>query len=295
MHAAAAVTSDVWPGLIRQPHTHPTPPPSHPAAVTERFVFRVPKTYPLECVGPVMCAGVTLYDPLRRYGAGPGVTVGVVGVGGLGVIGIKLARALGADVVAVTRGAAKDGIARRAGAQRVVHSTDAASMAAEAGCVDLLLNCVPVEHDYWAYAPLLRRGSGKHVLLGMHGGFVAAVALGASDAAGASCRRSRGSIRYSMNGGVPATQEVIDLCAAHDIRPEIAVVPVERLGYVLEQLDASNESGVRYVLDIAGSLRADAEGAASRCAAAPPPRLGKAAPIRAGAIAKSVWAQLWRA
>lgn len=114
--------------------------------VHEDFGIRIPRGFPLEAAGPIMCSGVTLYDPLRRYGR-PGDRVGVVGLGGLGVIGIKIARAMGFRVTAITRSANKSALAMKAGADRVVLSDGAGQLDAAAGTVDLLLNCVPDEHD----------------------------------------------------------------------------------------------------------------------------------------------------
>jgi len=115
--------------------------------VHESFGVKIPAGYPLEAAGPVMCSGVTLYDPMRVYGVKAGTRVGVIGIGGLGSIGVKIAKALGATVTAVTRSAGKAELARKCGADAVVISSDAASMAGAAGSIDLLLNTIPFEHD----------------------------------------------------------------------------------------------------------------------------------------------------
>ena len=141
--------------------------------VHEKFAIRIPATFPLEYAGPVMCAGVTLFDPLRRYGAGPGVRVAVVGIGGLGQMGVKIARAMGCEeVTAVSRGEGKRAFALQCGATAFVASSDPAAMAAARGTFDLILNTIPIEHDYMPYKALLSR-RGKLVMLGLNTGLVA--------------------------------------------------------------------------------------------------------------------------
>jgi hypothetical protein len=236
--------------------------------VHERFAVVVPKAYPLELAGPVMCAGVTLFDPLRRYGAGPGTRVGVVGVGGLGQFGLAIAKALGCTVTAITRSAGKADFARGLGASSVIVSTDAADMSRARGAraLDLILNTIPIEHDYHVYSALLAAG-GKQVMLGLNSGLIAGFAVDAM-----TCGSSR--VKGSGIGGIEATQAVIDLCAKNNIRPVVKVVPVEEVNRVYEDLDHANDSGVRYVIDIA-TLN---DGAAARCAAAAPPKFGPPAP-----------------
>ena len=152
--------------------------------VHERFVVRIPQSYPLEAAGPVMCAGVTLYSPLRRYG-GPltaegvfarPIRVAVVGLGGLGSIGCKIAAAMGASVTAITRSQAKaDFATTKCSATYTLLSNDPRAMAAARGTFNLVLNTIPVEHDWSVYTPLLTP-NGKHVLLGLHSGLVAGIA-----------------------------------------------------------------------------------------------------------------------
>ncbi|KOO22311.1 alcohol dehydrogenase [Chrysochromulina tobinii] len=237
--------------------------------VHERFAVIIPKTYPLECAGPVMCAGVTLFDPLRRYGAGKGTRVAIVGVGGLGQMGIRIAKALGCVVTAITRTAGKADFARECGADEVIVSTDAEQMlrARRARALDLVLNTIPSEHDYSPYTALLS-GGGRQIMLGLNTGLIAGMVVN-----GLCCGRSR--VAGSGIGGIEATQAVIDLCDKHGIKPFIKVVPVENLNRVYEELEKCNESGARFVLDIAGSLNEDAF---KRCAEAAPPNLGPPAP-----------------
>lgn len=114
--------------------------------VHERFGIKLPEGYPLEYAGPVMCAGVTLYDPLRRYGAGPGARVAIIGLGGLGQMGVCIAKAMGCHVTAVSRAEAKRQLAQACGADAYVPSADAAAMKAAHGSCDLVLNTIPADH-----------------------------------------------------------------------------------------------------------------------------------------------------
>jgi D-arabinose 1-dehydrogenase-like Zn-dependent alcohol dehydrogenase len=239
----------------------------------EHFVVKIPENYPLEFAGPVMCAGVTLFDPLRRYGAGAGSRVAVVGLGGLGVMGVKIAKAMGATVTVVSRTLRKKALADACRADAMVDSTDAAAMAAARGAFDLVLNTIPSEHDYTVYTALCARAGCKHIILGLNS------ALAASFAAGPIvCGSNR--VRGSGIGSIEATQAVIDLCAAHDIRPVIQTIPVEKINSVYETLSKNNDEGVRYVIDIA-TLN---EGAFARCKDVAAPKLEPSPPLSFGAI-----------
>jgi len=239
--------------------------------VHEAFGVRIPAGYPLECAGPVMCAGVTLYSPLVRYGARAGTKVAIVGLGGLGVMGVKIAAALGCDVAAVSRSGAKRALAAAAGATRFVDSSSALDLQGARGAFDLVLNTIPGEHDYTVYTALAAP-SGKHVVLGLNS------VLAASFVTGAIACGTR--VKGSGIGSIAETQAVVDLCAKAGIRPELKVIPVEGVNAAYEALDRANDAGVRYVIDL-GTLDA---GAGARCAAAPPPALGPAKPLSVGAI-----------
>ena len=123
----------------------------------EHFVCKVPDNLPLEQVGPLMCAGITMYDPLRHWGAvgGEKMTIGIAGVGGLGTMGIKLAKALGHRVVAITRSADKIDICKKKGADTVLVSSDPESFKSEMGNIDLILDSIPANHQAGDYIPLL--------------------------------------------------------------------------------------------------------------------------------------------
>jgi uncharacterized zinc-type alcohol dehydrogenase-like protein len=222
---------------------------------------------------PQSPAGVTLYDPLRRYGAGKGTRVAVVGLGGLGTIGLKIAAALGCTVTAVSRSRAKAAQAAAAGATAFIDSSSVADMAAAAGSFDLVLNTIPTEHDFAPYTALVARSGGKHVILGVNSALAACLFT-------ASFLPSARVVSSSI-GSIAATQEVMDLCAEHGIRPDLRIIPVEGINAAYEALDSSNDAGVRYVIDIAGSLN---EGAVERCKASPPPKLGPGTPLTISSV-----------
>lgn len=226
--------------------------------VQERFAILIPEKYPLEMAGPVLCSGITVYTPLKLYGA---KRVGVVGLGGLGVMGVKIARAMGATVTAISRSASKRDFAMSIGAHKYFASSTDDPVP---DSLDLVINTVPVNHDHTLYTKLLSK-NGKHVLLGLH-----ASALAAMFASILTLGKSR--LAFSGIGGIPDTQEVIDLCAANDIFPEIQVHAVTDINRIYEKLDASNDAGKRYVLDIAGSLTKDTFATLDT---APPTKLGE--------------------
>lgn len=214
--------------------------------VQERFGIKIPKSYPLEMAGPVMCAGITMYDPLKAFKAQPGDKVGIVGLGGLGVMGVKLAKALGCHVVAISRSESKKAFAEKCGAMAFLASSDAAQMDEHYRSFDLILNTIPSDHDESIYTALLKK-SGHHVLLGLNSSTFGAFAVNAMTF-GAS------KVTFSGIGGIPNTQEVIDLCDANKIYPEIEIHSVRELNRIYEKLDSSNDAGKRYVLDIANTL-----------------------------------------
>lgn len=209
--------------------------------VHHKFAVLIPDDYPLESAGPVMCAGVTLYDPLKRYGATEGSVVAIVGIGGLGDMGIKVAKALGCSVTAISSTSSKETLAKAAGADVYICSSDAAAMASNAGRFDLVLNTIPSEHDYNAFTPLLKK-TGKHVILGLNSAIV-----GATIASSIVCGTR---FRASGIGGIKATQEVIDLCAKNKIYPNIEIVGAEKMNSVYETLDSKNIGALRFVLDV---------------------------------------------
>lgn len=136
-------------------------------SVHERFVIRVPESYPLELAGPIFCSGITMYSPLKHWGAmNGGKRVGIIGIGGLGQMGIRLAKAMGNEVTAISTSPKKEAKAREIGAAHFVVSTDTESMKAAEGSLDLILNTVAADHQTFPYTSLLDK-SGTLVLIGL--------------------------------------------------------------------------------------------------------------------------------
>ena len=227
--------------------------------VHERFGVRLPEGYPLEFAGPVMCAGVTLYDPLKRYGAGAGSHVAIVGLGGLGQMGVRIAKAMGCHVTAISRLEAKRSLAQDCGADAFIASANADAMRAAHNTMDLVLNTIPADHDYHAFTRLCKRADGKHIILGLNSALAGAMVVD-----GLTCGASR--VKMSGIGGIRATQEVVDLCAKHNIKPVVKIIGPWEINGVYEELERGNDAGVRHVLDI-GLLNDEA---AAKCTAPPP-------------------------
>ena len=198
-----------------------------------------------------------MYDPMRVAGVGPGSRVGIVGLGGLGQMGVKIAAALGCEVTAISRGVAKRAFAIECGASSFVDATSDESLADAAGTLDLILNTVPVYHDYLRFQALLRprrerrglsgAGPPRQVLLGLH------VGLGGAFVAGSAVGAARSRVAASGIGGIRATQEVMDLCASRGIAPDVEVVGAGEMHRGTRRW-TGNDAGKRFVLDVA-SLR----------------------------------------
>ncbi|WP_413735898.1 NAD(P)-dependent alcohol dehydrogenase [Sodalis sp. RH21] len=216
--------------------------------VEERFVVKVPDTLDIKAVAPLLCAGITTYSPLRHWKVGPGQKVGVIGLGGLGHMGIKFAKALGAHVVMITTSPAKGKDASRLGADEILISTDAAAMAAHAASFDFLLNTIPVPHDLNPYAALLKRDQ-TMVLVGV-------LTELEPPLTGVSLIMGRKNISGSAIGGMAETQEMIDFCAEHGIVSDVEMVNIQDVNAAYERLQ-KNDVKYRFVIDIA-SLRAQA-------------------------------------
>jgi uncharacterized zinc-type alcohol dehydrogenase-like protein len=214
--------------------------------VHEDFVIKMPDGIDLEKAAPILCAGITMYSPLNHWKCTKGgKTVGVVGVGGLGTMGIKLAKALGNKVVAISTSAKKEQIAKDKGADIFVVSTDEASMKANAGLCDVILNTVSADHQLSTYLPLLAK-SGTLVQIGG--------VTGAHSMVQMPLLFSRLSVSGSLIGGIKETQECIDLCAAKGIYPDCKTVEAKDIDWCWDQLTGSNPDGIRFVIDIKKSL-----------------------------------------
>ena len=216
---------------------------SEKIVVHERYVLKVrhPEEQ-LAAVAPLLCAGITTYSPLRHWNAGPGKKIGVVGIGGLGHMGIKLAHAMGAHVVAFTTSDAKREAAIRLGADEVVVSKNAGEMAAHAKSFDFILNTVAAPHDLDALLVLLKR-DGTMALVG-------APATPHPSPNVFNLIMKRRSIAGSMIGGIPETQEMLDFCAEHGIVADIELVRADQINESYERM-LKGDVRYRFVIDTA--------------------------------------------
>lgn len=211
--------------------------------VHERYVLRVSHAREqLASVAPLLCAGITTWSPLRHWQAGPGKAVGIVGIGGLGHMGIKLARALGAHVVAFTTSESKRQDAEALGAHEVVVSRDPAAMAAQAKHLDLIVNTVAAPHDLDAYLNLLKR-DGTMVLVG-------APSTPHPSPQVFNLIMKRRALAGSMIGGIPETQEMLDFCAEHGIVADIEMIRADEINAAYERMLAGDVK-YRFVIDSA--------------------------------------------
>ncbi len=210
--------------------------------VDENFVLRIPDSLDPAAAAPLLCAGITTYSPLRHWKVGPGMTVGVVGLGGLGHMAVKLAHAMGAKVVLFTTSPAKGADAKRLGADDVVISTDRAQMKAQARRFDLILDTVAASHDLDAYLRALKR-DGTLVLIGVpeqpH----------PSPTAG-NLIFYRRSIAGSLIGGIPETQEMLDFCGQHGIVSDIELISIQQINDAYDRMQRSDVR-YRFVIDLA--------------------------------------------
>ncbi|MFC3997615.1 NAD(P)-dependent alcohol dehydrogenase [Nocardiopsis sediminis] len=214
---------------------------SQAIVVDERFVLKVPDSLDLSKVAPLLCAGVTLYSPLKHWNAGPGTRVAIIGMGGLGHIGVKLAHALGAEVTVLSRTLDKREDGLKLGADHYYATEDPATFEKLAGGFDLILNTVSAGLDYSAYVDLLAV-DGTLVILGAPTEPVQVQAM--------PLIAWRRSIAGSANGGIPVTQEMLDFCAEHDILPETELISADYINDAYERVLASDVR-YRFVIDAA--------------------------------------------
>jgi len=214
--------------------------------VDERFVLRVPKNLDLAGAAPLLCAGITTWSPMRRQGVTKGQKVGVVGLGGLGHMGVKFARALGAHVVVFTTTAAKRDDALRLGAHEVVVSRNAGEMAKHAGSFDFILDTVSAEHDVNAFLHLLHR-DGNLTLVGAPEKPLPVSSFGLIF--------GNKSMSGSLIGGIQSTQEMLDFCGEHGITSDVEVIPIQKVNEAYERMLKSDVK-YRFSIDMA-SLKAE--------------------------------------
>jgi uncharacterized zinc-type alcohol dehydrogenase-like protein len=214
--------------------------------VDEHFVLRVPSNLNLAGAAPLLCAGITTYSPLRRWGDMKGKKVGVVGLGGLGHMGVKFARAFGGHVVVFTTSPGKKKDALRLGADEAIISTNAEEMQKHAGTFDFILDTISAYHDINAYINMLGR-DGNITLVGAPEKPFAVSAF--------SLLFGRRSVSGSIIGGISETQEMLDFCGAHNITADVEVIPIQKVNEAYEKLLRSDVK-YRFSIDMA-SLRSE--------------------------------------
>jgi len=208
--------------------------------VRDHFVLKVPAGMDPARTAPLLCAGITTYSPLRQYNVGPETKLAVVGLGGLGHMGVKLAAAMGAHVTMITTTPSKGEDARRLGAHDVIISTDAEQMMAAATRFDFILNTIPVSHEIDGYLQLLGR-SGRMVIVGaltQMPPFIGANLIWWNRAVGG-----------SAIGGIPETQEMLDFCAELGIYPDCEMIRMDQVNEAYERL-LKNDVRYRFVIDM---------------------------------------------
>ncbi|MCD2422168.1 NAD(P)-dependent alcohol dehydrogenase [Niabella pedocola] len=214
---------------------------SERVVVDEDFVLRVPENLDLAAAAPLLCAGITTYSPLRHWKVGPGKKVGIVGIGGLGHMGVKLAKAMGAHVVVITTSASKTEDAKRLGADEVILSNDEEQMKRNAGTLHFILDCVSAQHDINAYLRLLKR-DGQLTLVGAPEEPLPVAPF--------SLIPGRKSFSGSMIGGIAETQEMLDFCGRHNITSDIELIAIQDINKAYERM-LKGDVKYRFVIDMA--------------------------------------------
>jgi uncharacterized zinc-type alcohol dehydrogenase-like protein len=213
--------------------------------VDEQYTLHISPKLPLEGVAPLLCAGITTYSPLRHLKVGKGHRVGVMGLGGLGHMGVKLAAAMGAEVTMLSTSPSKEADAKRLGAHAFLLTSDKAAMKAKQNYFDFILNTVSADHEYGPYLELLRT-NGTMIIVG--------VPPNASSLPSFNLIMKRRSIMGSLIGGIRETQEMLDFCAEHNIVSDVEVIPIQQINEAYERV-IKGDVRYRFVIDIA-SLKA---------------------------------------
>ncbi len=209
--------------------------------VAERFVVRIPDKLDPAAAAPLLCAGITTYSPLRHVGVKPGDRVGVVGMGGLGHMGIKFAKAMGAEVTLFTRSESKVAEGKRNGADHVVVSSDESRMQAAAGTLNYILDTVPVEHDFNPYMACLAL-DGTYILVGQLTPIIPPLEA-------MPLLFGRRALMGSLIGGLPETQEMLDFCAEKGVSCDIEMLDIRNIGQAYERMKRSDVR-YRFVIDM---------------------------------------------
>lgn len=208
--------------------------------VEEKFVLKVPENIDVKAAAPLLCAGITTWSPLRHWNIKLGDKVGVIGLGGLGHMGVKFAKAMGAHVVMITTSESKGADAKKLGADEVLISKDSAQMDAHKNSFDFLLNTIPVKHDANPYLNLLKLDKTMCIvgaiepIEAVHGGLLV---------------MKRKNLAGSLIGGIKETQEMLDFCGEHNIVSDVEVIDIQNINTAYERMMKSDVK-YRFVIDI---------------------------------------------
>ena len=209
--------------------------------VREEFALRIPDKIDPKDAGPIMCAGVTTFSPMRHWNLKKVQTLGVAGIGGLGHMAVQIGHALGAKVIAFTSDKQKKQAILDLGADEVVLTTDDDQMEEKAQSLDLMVNTIPYEFDIAPFLKLMK----KNATLVIVGNMIKLPEFSPADMV-----FNRVQVAGSLIGGMKETQEVLDFCAEHDIRPNIKMIKIDEVNDVFDKLKAGNENDFRHVIDM---------------------------------------------
>jgi len=214
---------------------------SNQIIVTENFVLRISDKLPLEGVAPLLCAGITTYSPLRHWKVGKGHKVGVVGLGGLGHMAVKLAASFGAEVTMLSTSQSKEADAKRLGAHKFALTKDPEQLKGLSNYFDFIINTVSAEHDYNMYLGMLNT-NGVMICVGAP---PTPAQVSAFTLIG-----NRRSVSGSLIGGIPETQEMLDYCAEHGITSDVEVIAIKDINEAYERM-LKGDVRYRFVIDMA--------------------------------------------
>src|SRR5580704_1446451 len=209
--------------------------------VDEKYVLRVSPDLPLEGVAPLLCAGITTYSPLRHWNVGKGHKVGILGLGGLGHMGVKIAAALGAEVTMLSTSASKEADAKRLGAQRFALTSNPDVFKQYDRYFDFILDTVSATHDFEKYLGTLKT-DGTLIIVGLPPEPISVPAH--------SLVSRRRTVAGSMIGGIAETQEMLDFCTEHNITSDVEVIPIQQINEAYERT-IKGQVKYRFVIDIA--------------------------------------------
>ena len=214
---------------------------SNHIVVDQNYVLMIPKNLQLDAAAPLLCAGITLYSPLKHWGAGPGKKVAIVGLGGLGHMGVKIAHALGAEVTVLSHSMKKVDDAKRLGADHFYATSNPDTFQKLAGSFDLIINTVSAGIDWNQFLSLLKV-DGTMVVVGVPENQVPVSAF--------SLVMGRRSLAGSLIGGIKETQEMLDFCGKHNIGRDIEMIPIQKVNEAYERV-LKSDVRYRFVIDMA--------------------------------------------